>query len=100
MNPIQLIWAQGRLQPFPSAPDHLGNMYPNSWNNRQVSWHFITAPNYAGDIKIGAIQGAQTYWPAIAISHLPNGIHGVRYLANGAWVSAPIDRKSTRLNSS
>ena len=66
-------------------------MYPGSWNNRQVTWQFVSAPNYTGDISIGAIQGAQPYWPAIAISHLPNGIHGVQYFANGAWASATMD---------
>ncbi len=63
----------------------VGNMYPAHWNNRQVTWQFIPAPNYTGDISIGAIQGAQPYWPAIAVSHLPNGIHGVQYFANGTW---------------
>jgi hypothetical protein len=66
-------------------------MYPGSWNNRQVTWQFESAPNYTGDINIGAIQGAQPYWAAIAISHLPNGIHGVQYFANGAWASATMD---------
>jgi hypothetical protein len=66
-------------------------MYPNSWNNRHVSWQFIPAPNYTGDINIGAIQGAQTFWPAIAVSHLANGIHGVQYFANGQWVNATMD---------
>ncbi len=66
-------------------------MYPDHWNNRQVSWQFIAAPNYTGDISIGAIQGAQPYWPAIAISHLPNGIHGVQYYANGSWANAQMD---------
>jgi hypothetical protein len=56
-----------------------------------VTWQFISAPNYTGDIGIGAIQGAQPYWPAIAISHLPNGIHGVQYYANGAWAHAQMD---------
>ena len=51
----------------------------------------IAAPDYTGDIRIGAIQGAQPYWPAIAISHLPNGIHGVQFFANGSWVSAQMD---------
>ncbi len=69
----------------------VGNMYPDHWNNRQVTWQFISAPNYTGDIDIGAIQGAQPYWPAIAISHLPNGIHGVEYYANGAWSDAQMD---------
>ena len=62
------------------------------WNNRQVTWQFISAPNYSGDINIGFMQGAQVYWPAISVSHLANGIHGVQYLsANGTWVSAAMD---------
>src|SRR2546423_1076446 len=62
------------------------------WNNRQVSWQFEDAPNYTGDINIGFIQGAQVYWPAISVSHLAKGIHGVQYLsANGTWVSAATD---------
>lgn len=64
----------------------------NHWNNRQVTWQFIDAPGYSGDINIGFMQGAQVYWPAISVSHLANGIHGVQYLsANGTWVSATMD---------
>jgi hypothetical protein len=90
-DPYHIDLAQPSLNLFQLGGKPVGDMYPNSWNNRQVSWQFVTAPNYTGDIKIGAIQGAQTFWPAIAISHLPNGIHGVRYLANGSWVSAAMD---------
>jgi hypothetical protein len=90
-DPYHVDLAQASLNLFQQGGQPVGDMYPNSWNNRQVSWQFIAAPNYTGDIKIGAIQGAQTYWPAIAISHLPNGIHGVQYLANGSWVSAAMD---------
>ena len=90
-DPYHIDLAQASLNLFQLGGQPVGTMYPNSWNNRQVSWEFITAPNYTGDIKIGAIQGAQTYWPAIAVSHLPNGIHGVQYLASGAWVSAAMD---------
>jgi len=90
-DPYHVDLAQASLNQFQLGGKQVGDMYPNSWNNRQVSWQFIAAPNYTGDIKIGAIQGAQTYWPAIAISHLPNGIHGVRYYANGSWVSAGMD---------
>ena len=64
----------------------------NHWNNRHVTWQFINAPGYTGDIDIGFLQGAQVYWPAISVSHLANGIHGVQYLsANGTWVSAAMD---------
>jgi Cellulose binding domain len=90
-NPYHVDLAQASLNQFVLNGEPVGDMYPDSWNNRQVTWQFIPAPNYAGDIDIGAIQGSQPYWPAIAISHLPNGIHGVQYYANGSWVSATMD---------
>ena len=60
-------------------------MDPAHWNNRHVSWKFVSAPGYTGDIKIGFLQGAQKYWGAITLSHLANGLHGVEYYADGAW---------------
>jgi len=90
-DPYHVDLAQNSLNQFVLNGQPVGNMYPDHWNNRQVTWQFVPAPNYSGDISIGAIQGAQTYWPAIAISHLPNGIHGVQYFANGAWSSAQMD---------
>jgi cellulose binding protein with CBM2 domain len=90
-DPYHVDLAQASLNQFVLNGSPVGNMYPGAWNNRQVTWQFISAPNYTGDISIGAIQGAQPYWPAIAISHLPNGIHGVQYFANGSWVSATMD---------
>jgi hypothetical protein len=66
-------------------------MYPNHWNNRHISWQFVPAPNYTGDIQIGFLQGAQTWWGATSISHLPNGIHGVQYFAGGTWQNATMD---------
>jgi len=90
-DPYHIDLAQASLNKFVLNGQPVGNMYPNSWNNRHVSWQFIPAPNYTGDINIGAIQGAQVFWPAIAISHLPNGIHGVQYFANGSWVNATMD---------
>jgi Cellulose binding domain len=90
-DPYHVDLAQAALNQFVRSGQPVGNMYPDHWNNRQVSWQFISAPNYTGDISIGAIQGAQPYWPAIAISHLPNGIHGVQYYANGSWAGAQMD---------
>ena len=90
-DPYHVDLAQASLNKFMLNGQPVGNMYPGSWNNRQVTWQFESAPNYTGDINIGAIQGAQPYWTAIAISHLPNGIHGVQYFANGAWASATMD---------
>ncbi|MFD0633316.1 cellulose binding domain-containing protein [Catenulispora yoronensis] len=64
----------------------------NHWNNRQVTWQFVNAPGYTGDIGIGFLQGAQVYWPAISVTHLAAGIHGVQYqAADGSWVSAAMD---------
>jgi Cellulose binding domain len=90
-SPYHVDLAQASLNQFILNGEPVGDMYPNSWNNRQVSWQFIPAPNYTGNISIGFIQSAQPYWPAVAISHLPNGITGVQYYANGSWVSAAMD---------
>jgi hypothetical protein len=90
-DPYHVDLAQASLNQFTLNGQPVGDMYPDSWNNRQVTWQFIPAPDYTGNINIGAIQGAQPYWPAIAISHLPNGIHGVQYYANGSWVAATMD---------
>jgi hypothetical protein len=90
-DPYHVDLAQNSLNNFVLNGQPVASMYPNHWNNRQVTWQFIPAPNYTGDIKIGAIQGSQPYWPAIAISHLPNGIHGVQYYANGTWSNATMD---------
>jgi cellulose binding protein with CBM2 domain len=61
------------------------------WNNRHVSWEYVAAPAYTGDIRIGFLQGAQVYWPAIAVSHLANGIHGVEYYSGGTWQTAKMN---------
>jgi hypothetical protein len=90
-DPYHIDLAQASLNQFVLNGQPVGNMYPDHWNNRQVSWQFIPAPNYTGDIDIGAIQGSQPYWPAIAISHLANGITGVQYYANGTWTAATMD---------
>jgi hypothetical protein len=90
-NPYHIDLAQASLNQFVLSGQTVGDMYPDSWNNRQVTWQFIPAPHYTGNINIGFIQGAQPYWPAVAISHLPNGIHGVNYYADGSWVSATMD---------
>jgi hypothetical protein len=90
-DPFHIDLAQASLNQFVQGGAPVGNMFPGSWNNRHVSWQFESAPNYTGDIKIGAIQGAQPFWPAIAVSHLANGIHGVQYFANGTWTNATMD---------
>lgn len=90
-DPYHVDLAQASLNQFVLNGAPVGDMYPNHWNNRHVSWQFEAAPGYSGDIQIGAIQGAQPYWGAFAFSHLPNGIHGVEYFANGTWQNASMD---------
>jgi hypothetical protein len=90
-DPYHLDIVQSALNQFQLNGQPVGNMYPNAWNNRQISWQFIPAPNYTGDIQIGFLQGANPYWSAISITHLANGIHGVDYYHNGTWVRATMD---------
>jgi len=89
-DPYHVDLAQNSLNNFVLNGSTVGNL-SSKWNNRQVSWQFVPAPNYTGDINIGFIQGAQPYWSAIAVSHLANGIHGVEYYANGTWQAGTMD---------
>ena len=90
-DPNHLDLAQNSLTLFAKAGQPVGDLYPNHWNNRHISWQYVPAPGYTGDIRVGFIQSAQPYWPVIAISHLPNGIHGVQYYSNGGWHAATMD---------
>jgi hypothetical protein len=90
-DPYHVDLVNSSLNLFVKNGQPVGNMYPNAWNNRQVSWQFEPAPNYVGDITLGILQGANPYWTAISITHLANGIHGVDYFQNGAWVKASTD---------
>jgi hypothetical protein len=90
-DPYHLDLVQSSLNQFVLNGQPVGDMYPNAWNNRQINWKFIPAPSYTGDIKIGFLQGANPYWSAISVTHLANGIHGVDYYQNGAWVKATMD---------
>lgn len=67
------------------------SLLPNHDNNRKISWHYIDAPNYVGDINIYFMAGAEIWWPAISINHLKNGIHGVEQLINGVWTAMPMN---------
>lgn len=90
-DPNHLDLVTSSLNTFLLNGQPVGNMNPDHWNNRQITWQFIPAPNYAGDIKIGFLQGANAFWSAIGIAHLPNGIHGVEYFSNGSWQTATMD---------
>jgi hypothetical protein len=90
-DPYHLDLAQASLNTFVKNGAAVGDLYPSHWNNRHISWQFVPAPNYSGDIQIGFLQGAQVWWPAIAVSHLANGIHGVEFLVGGVWQQAQMD---------
>ncbi|MER6630358.1 cellulose binding domain-containing protein [Streptomyces sp. NPDC000987] len=87
-DPYHLDLATGSLNAFQLDGRAVADMYPSSWNNRHISWSFIPAPGYSGDISIGFVQNAATWWPTIDVTHLPNGIHGVEYYDGSAWVPA------------
>ncbi|MCK2221987.1 cellulose binding domain-containing protein [Actinomadura sp. ATCC 31491] len=87
-DPYHLDLSKDSLNRFVKNGAPVGDLYPGHWNNRHVTWSFVPAPDYRGDIAIGFLQGAQVWWPAIAVSHLANGIHGVEYFADGAWHAA------------
>lgn len=90
-DPNHLDLAEGALNKFVKDGKPVGDMSPNHWNNRQITWWFEKAPDYTGDIKIGFILSAQIWWPVIAIAHLPNGIHGVDYWDGTSWVKAKMN---------
>ncbi|GAV38393.1 cellulose binding domain-containing protein [Streptomyces acidiscabies] len=87
-DPYHLDLATQSLNAFQLGGRPVADMYPGRWNNRHVSWSFIPAPGYSGDIAIGFVQNAAPWWPTIDVTHLPNGIHGVEYYNGAAWVSA------------
>ncbi|HEY3748837.1 MAG TPA: cellulose binding domain-containing protein [Pseudonocardiaceae bacterium] len=90
-DPFHLDLHHSSLNKFLLNGVPVGDMDPAHWNNRHISWQFVPAPNYTGDIQVGFLQGAQSFWGAASISHLPNGIHGVQYFANGTWQNATMD---------
>ncbi|MBN6057397.1 cellulose binding domain-containing protein, partial [Nonomuraea sp. RK-328] len=87
-DPYHLDLSKDSLNRFVKNGAAVGDMYPGHWNNRHVTWSFVPAPGYSGDIGVGFLQGAQVWWPAISVSHLADGIHGVEYFADGAWRTA------------
>jgi len=90
-DPYHIDLAKDSLNRFLRNGTPVGDMHPNHYNNRRMTWQFIPAPSYTGDIQIGFLAGAQVWWPAISVSRLANGIHGVEYFANGAWQTAQMN---------
>jgi len=90
-DPNHLDLAYDALNKFEKDGVPIGDMYPDHYNNRLVSWQFVEAPNYTGDIRIGFMISAQIWWPSVAITHLRNGIHGVDYFDGENWVKAEMN---------
>jgi hypothetical protein len=90
-DPYHIDLAKPALGNFTRNGTPVGSMLPSNYNNRRMTWQFIQAPGYTGDITIGWMAGAQVWWPAIAVSHLRNGIHAVEYFQNGSWVAAQMN---------
>lgn len=90
-DPYHLDLAKASLDRFTRGGAPVGSLLPNNFNNRRMSWRFIPAPNYAGDIQLGFLAGAQRWWPAIAVSRLANGVHAVEHFTDGSWRAAPMN---------
>lgn len=80
------------LSHFAKNGVEVGDMMPDQFNNRMISWRYIKAPNYQGDVKIYWLEKAQQYWPCLMIMNLENGIIGVEQKVNGNWI--PAERNS------
>ncbi len=80
--------ATGSLPQFQKDGRRISTITAESWTNPTVTWKYIDAPNYKGDIKIGFVKNAELFWPAIMITHLPRGIHGVEFSAGSTWKAA------------
>ena len=89
-DPYHLDLAKASLNRFELNGSPVGDLVDH-WNNRHISWKFIDPPQYTGDIQIGFLGQAQSWWGAIAVSHLPNGIHGVEFYADGSWQEAAMN---------
>ena len=90
-DPYHLDLAHAAINRFVKNGAEVGDLEPAHWGNRHVTWEFIEAPHYSGDIEIGFIQGSEKWWAGVSINHLPNGIHGVENFTGGAWAPATMN---------
>ncbi|WP_369622551.1 hypothetical protein, partial [Pseudoalteromonas distincta] len=52
-DPYHLDLATASLAHFRKDGQTLGSLLPDKWGNRQITWQYIPAPNYQGDIQLG-----------------------------------------------
>lgn len=58
------------LPHFMKEGQPIGDAIFQKWNNRMLSWEYVSAANYQGDISIGFRENAHRDWfPAIAIAN-------------------------------
>lgn len=66
--------------------------WPFEWNNPEIDWEFVDAPDYKGSIDVHFVKDAQPYWPTIIISNLRRGIHKVfNKRGDGDWKEARME---------
>jgi hypothetical protein len=87
-SPYHLDMATASLNLFAKNGTPVNDMYPGSWVNREITWNYVPAPNYTGDINIYVVKGSQQYYVALMINHLPNGIHGIEQKVGNNWTKA------------
>jgi hypothetical protein len=88
-DPDHLGLSTSSLARFTKNGVSVGRIPPENWNNRHVSWSYVPTPNYSGDLELGFLRDSQASRPVLAVSHLPNGIHGMEYQdPNGTWQQA------------
>lgn len=75
------------LSEFTKNGVKVGSMLPDQFHNRMITWKYIKAPNYQGDIKIYWIKNAQKYWPCLLFTNLENGLTSVEQKVNGNWIA-------------
>lgn len=85
-SPYHLDLHTTSLNTFEKNNVPVNTMYPTHFNNRKISWEYVDAPNYAGDIKIYFMENSFEYWSSIFITNLEKGIHGIEQKVGGNWV--------------
>jgi hypothetical protein len=84
-SPFHLDLHTPALSNFKKDNVLVGPMLPSNFNNRKITWDYISSPNYQGDIDIYFMKNSQQYWVSMLIGHLPNGIHNVEQKVGGVW---------------
>ena len=86
-DPYHLDFHTPSVNTFEKNGQPVNDMFPTHFNNRRISWEFVEAPDYTGDIEIYFMKDSFKWWASIFITNLKNGIHGVQQKVNGSWVN-------------